>query len=189
MLDLPRRRDHALHTSGLRSVFFDHCASQQWFSTRDTGVPAEAPRLEPRARHETPNVTLSFSELKYMFECPYQFKLRFLYGFNPPLHEALGYGKGLHDALSELHKRALAGDIVGSDEVEDLVDRHMHAPYAYPALRQTASIACRNLSESKITRPQWHTRPTISNGNRTVRGLTMQQSEIRWKPECGRHDH
>jgi DNA helicase-2/ATP-dependent DNA helicase PcrA len=120
-----------------RSAFFDHCASQQWFSTRDTDVPADAPRLEPRARHETPNVTFSFSELKYLFECPYQFKLRFLYGFNPPLHEALGYGKGLHDALSELHKRALAGDIVGNDEAEDLVDRHLHAPYAYPALRQT----------------------------------------------------
>jgi DNA helicase-2/ATP-dependent DNA helicase PcrA len=120
-----------------RSVFFDHCASQPWFSTRDTGVPANAPRLEPRARHETPNVTFSFSELKYLFECPYQFKLRFLYGFNPPLHEALGYGKGLHDALSEVHKRALVGDIVAHDEAEDLVDRHLHAPYAYPALRQT----------------------------------------------------
>jgi DNA helicase-2/ATP-dependent DNA helicase PcrA len=120
-----------------RSVFFDHGASQQWFSTRDTGVPADAPRLEPRARHETPNVALSFSELKYLFECPYQFKLRFLYGFNPPLHEALGYGKGLHDALSEMHKRALAGDIVADDEAEDLVNRHLHTPYAYPALRQT----------------------------------------------------
>src|SRR3546814_8722711 len=29
------------------------------------------------------------------------------------------------------------GDIVGNDEAEDLVDRHLHAPYAYPALRQT----------------------------------------------------
>jgi DNA helicase II / ATP-dependent DNA helicase PcrA len=124
-----------------RSDFFDHCASQQWFSTRDTGVPADAPRLEPQSRHETPEVTFSFSELKYLFECPYQFKLRFLYGFNPPLHEALGYGKGLHDALSEVHKRALAGDIVGNDEAEDLIDRHLHAPYAYPALRQTLHAA------------------------------------------------
>ena len=71
--------------------------------------PTPDARLEPRPAHETPQVTLSFSELKYLFECPYQFKLRFLYGFNPPLHEALGYGKGLHDALSEVHKRALDG--------------------------------------------------------------------------------
>ena len=93
-------------------------ARQQWFSTRDTGcrpMRRDSSR-RPAARRRT--VTLSFSELKYLFECPYQFKLRFLYGFNPPLHEALGYGKGLHDALAEVHKRALAGDLVGQDEAD-----------------------------------------------------------------------
>ena len=86
--------------------------------------------------HETPQVTLSFSELKYLFECPYQFKLRFLYGFNAPIHEALGYGKGLHDALAEIHKRALEGDIVTKASAAALIDRHLHAPFAYPALRE-----------------------------------------------------
>ena len=120
-----------------RSAFFDHCAAQQWFSTRDSGVRADAPRLEPRARQETPNVALSFSELKYLFECPYQFKLRFLYGFNPPLDEALGYGKGLHDALAEVHKRAITGDLTSPEEAKDLVTRHLHTPYAYPELKAT----------------------------------------------------
>ena len=124
-----------------RSLFFDHCAAQQWFSTRDQGVRTDAPRLEPRARHETPNVTLSFSELKYLFECPYQFKLRFLYGFNPPIHEALGYGKGLHDALAEVHKRAINGDLASLTEAEALVTRHLHTPYAYPELRATLHSA------------------------------------------------
>ena len=86
--------------------------------------------------HETPQVTLSFSELKYLFECSYQFKLRFLYGFNAPIHEALGYGKGLHDALSEIHKRALEGDIVTKASAAALIDRHLNAPFAYPALRE-----------------------------------------------------
>lgn len=134
-----------------RSVFFDQCAAQQWFSTRDSGVPADAPRLEPRAVHDTPNVTFSFSELKYLFECGYQFKLRFLYGFNPPLHEALGYGKGLHDALSEVHKRALVGDLVGLDAAEDLVDRHLHTPYAYPELRATLRRAAVKAVERYLT--------------------------------------
>jgi DNA helicase-2/ATP-dependent DNA helicase PcrA len=80
-------------------------------------------------------VTLSFSELKHLFECPYQFKLRFLYGFNAPIHEALGYGKGLHDALAEIHKRALDGDAVGPESAGVLIDRHMHTPFAYAALR------------------------------------------------------
>lgn len=120
-----------------RSAFFDHCTRSSWISTKDPGIAADVPRLEPKARHETPQVTLSFSELKYWFECPYEFKLRFLYGFNPPLHEALGYGKGLHDALAEVHKRALAGDVVTATAAEELVDRHLHTPYAYPDLRDS----------------------------------------------------
>lgn len=124
---------------GRRSAFFDHCARQTWFLTRDPGAPAAT--LTPQPKRETPNVTLSFSELKYLFECPYQFKLRFLYGFNPPLHEALGYGKGLHDALAEAHKRALDGDVLTAEAAQELVDRHLHAPYAYPALKATLRAA------------------------------------------------
>ena len=82
-----------------------------------------------------PDVTLSFSDLKYFFECPYEFKLRFLYGFNAPIHEALGYGKSVHDVMAEVHKRALDGDIVSDLDAEELVDRHLNAPFAYPALR------------------------------------------------------
>lgn len=119
-----------------RCEFFDHCTNLSWFSTRDMGTDPDTHRLPVQPRHQTPNVTLSFSELKYLFECPYQFKLRFLYGFNPPIHEALGFGKGLHDALSEVHKRALDGDLVDIGAAKELVDRHLHTPFAYPALRE-----------------------------------------------------
>ena len=47
--------------------------------------------LQSTARKGIANVVFSFSDLKYFFECPYQFKLRILYGFNAPIHEALGY--------------------------------------------------------------------------------------------------
>jgi DNA helicase-2/ATP-dependent DNA helicase PcrA len=117
-----------------RSVFFDHIAAQQWVSTAD--APVNGDRLQPKPARETPKVTLSFSELKYLFECPYQFKLRFLYGFNAPIHEALGYGKALHDVLSEIHKRALDGDIVTKDAASALVDRHLNTPFAFPTLRE-----------------------------------------------------
>jgi len=93
-----------------RSPFFDHLTRQPWILTRARPLPAPEDRLQPSPLRTTPQVTLSFSELKHLFECPYQFKLRFLYGFNAPLHEALGYGKGLHDALSEIHKRYLGGE-------------------------------------------------------------------------------
>jgi DNA helicase-2/ATP-dependent DNA helicase PcrA len=117
-----------------RSGFFDHIAQQQWVST--VQVPIADERLPPQPKQETPRVSLSFSELKYLFECHYQFKLRFLYGFNAPIHEALGYGKALHDALSEIHKRALEGDFVTKDSAGALVERHLNAPFAYDALRE-----------------------------------------------------
>lgn len=117
-----------------RSELFDHCANQARVSTRPSTTPLPA-RIKPRALQEVPQVTFSFSELKYLFECPYSFKLRFLYGFNPPLHEALGYGKGLHDALSEVHKKAVSGNIVDASTAKDLVARHLHTPFAYPELR------------------------------------------------------
>lgn len=117
------------------SDFFRHTTQSHWVSTRDEGLPDVA-RLMPTPRIETAKVEISFSELKYLFECPYQFKLRFMYGFNPPIHEALGYGKGLHDALAEMHKRAIDGDVPVPSEANALVDRHLHTPYAYPALRE-----------------------------------------------------
>lgn len=125
---------------GKASDFYLHCTASSWVSTSDEGLP-EVPRLEPTPKLETPNIAISFSELKYLFDCPYQFKLRFMYGFNPPIHEALGYGKGLHDALAEMHKRALSDDVPRREEAEELVARHLHTPYAYPALREQLHVA------------------------------------------------
>ena len=122
-----------------RSDFFNHIAAQQWVSTAST--PITTTRLKPDPLHATPQVTLSFSELKHLFECPYEFKLRFLYGFNAPIHEALGYGKGLHDALAEVHKRALEGHIVTKASASTLVDRHLNVPFAYTALREQLQAA------------------------------------------------
>jgi DNA helicase-2/ATP-dependent DNA helicase PcrA len=96
-----------------RSQFWDDVLVSKHVKRRAPDYSARR-RLPPVARAGVANVVFSFSDLKYFFECPYQFKLRVLYGFNAPIHEALGYGKSLHDALAEVH---------------------LHTPYAYPALR------------------------------------------------------
>jgi DNA helicase-2/ATP-dependent DNA helicase PcrA len=140
-----------------RSAFFDFATRNPYLLTAE--APVTAVRLAPRARHEIPDVNLSFSDLKYFFECPYQFKLRFLYGFNPPIHEALGYGKSVHDVMAEIHKRAISGDIVSDLEAEELVDRHLNAPFAYPTLREQLRQAAiravtRYLEENRARLPQ-----------------------------------
>ncbi|MEJ7785891.1 MAG: ATP-dependent DNA helicase [Solirubrobacteraceae bacterium] len=131
------------------SIFWDEASA----ALGSIAPPDDSPdrgKLEPRPERAIADVTLSFSELKYAFECPYSFKLRFLYGFNPPIAEALGYGKGLHDALFELHDRVLHGEVVDSDAVPELVDRHVFLPFAYASLRDTLSAAARRRLEEYI---------------------------------------
>lgn len=104
---------------------------------------AGRPRGTPQARAAIADVRLSFSDMRYFFECPYQFKMRTLYGFNAPLAEALGYGKSLHDTLAELHQRAIDGEAIDTSAVDELVDRHLRLPFAYPALRETMRAAAK----------------------------------------------
>jgi DNA helicase-2/ATP-dependent DNA helicase PcrA len=129
-----------------RSDFMQEVCLSEYVLTREVALP-DVPRLEPQPQLDVANVVLSFSELKYLFECPYQFKLRFLYGFNPPLDEALGYGKSLHDALAEIHKRALEGVFLNEGDAERLIQEHLHTPYAPPSrineLREAALAAVR----------------------------------------------
>jgi DNA helicase-2/ATP-dependent DNA helicase PcrA len=107
-------------------------------------------RLQPTPRKGVENVVFSFSDVKYFFDCPYQFKLRILYGFNAPIHEALGYGRSLHNALAEVHARALRGDYAVEKEAPSLVDTHLHTPYAYPALRQKLEASAQKVVRDYI---------------------------------------
>ena len=128
------------------SDFFEGVLASKYVKRRRQDY-SNRKRRAPVPRASVANVVLSFSDLKYFFECPYQFKLRILYGFNAPLAEALGYGKSLHDALAEVHQRALEGEEISPNEAEVLVQRHLRAPYSYPALREKLeAAACKAIS-------------------------------------------
>lgn len=118
------------------SIFWQNVLHSKWVRRRPFDYSSR-PKMEPQPKSGVANVVFSFSDVKYYFECPYQFKLRILYGFNAPIHEALGYGKSLHDALADVHSRAARHESVSVDEVPDLLARHLHLPYAYPTLRNT----------------------------------------------------
>ncbi len=133
------------------SDFFTEVLASKYVKRRMQDYAAR-PRRDPSPRASVANVLLSFSDMKYFFECPYQFKLRILYGFNAPLDEALGFGKGLHDALAEVHKRALAGEAISADDTDGLVQRHLRTPYAYPALREKLENAAKNAISGYIER-------------------------------------
>lgn len=131
------------------SDFLTNVYASKFVKRRDPDYSGRR-RQHPEPRRGVANVVFSFSDLKYFFECPYQFKLRILYGFNAPIHEALGYGRSLHNALSEVHRRALDGDFVAPTDASDLAGRHLYTPYAYKALREKLELAAHKVISDYI---------------------------------------
>lgn len=118
------------------SEFWEDILASKWVKRGKSADYSTRRRVSPTPKTSIANVVFSFSDMKYFFECPYQFKLRVLYGFNAPIHEALGYGKSLHDALAEVHARAIRKEKITASDVSRLVETHLHTPYAYPVLRE-----------------------------------------------------
>jgi DNA helicase-2/ATP-dependent DNA helicase PcrA len=51
------------------------------------------------------NFPTSFTDLRYYRKCPYDYKLRKIYQFAPPIDQAFGFGFAVHDLLREMHER------------------------------------------------------------------------------------
>ncbi len=77
-----------------RAGLFAEATRNTYVLTREAARPKES-SLPSAPLADTPDIDFSFSELKYLFECLYQFKLRFPYGFDSPLQQELGYGISL----------------------------------------------------------------------------------------------
>lgn len=132
------------------SPFVAELTASGYVLTREPKRPAPA-KLDPRRARTEIEIPLTFSELKYYFECPYQFKLRFMYGFNPGFHEKLGFGKSLHDCLAEVHRRALDGQFLTPHDVPGLLDTHLHLPYAWPKLQDDMRVTADNVLRKYLT--------------------------------------
>jgi ATP-dependent DNA helicase UvrD/PcrA len=122
------------------SEFFREFTNSEYVLTKEP-KRAKPGEIEPRQRIEEVLLPLTFSELRDFFDCPYLFKLRFLYGFDAPLSRALGYGKSLHDALTEIHSESLNGHVPDIAEVQRLVDEHLHLPFANAPIRENLTKA------------------------------------------------
>ncbi len=118
-----------------KSEFWDDVLASK-FVRRSKQNYANRKRLDPEPKPSVSDISFSFSDLKYLFECQYQFKLRVLYGFNGPIEPAMGLGKSMHDALAEVHQRSMRGEKVRLEDVDGLVERHFRAPYAFGVLRE-----------------------------------------------------
>ncbi len=127
------------------SPFFQEFAQQDHVSTTDRKKSACEKLMPQQKAGMQAGMTVSFSELKNFWSCAYRFKLRHIYGFDAPFRKEMGFGSSIHDAVAELHKKAIQGISLSPEDVPLLIERHLHLPYADPSTRaqmKSAAIMC-----------------------------------------------
>jgi DNA helicase-2/ATP-dependent DNA helicase PcrA len=132
------------------SLFINEISSSDYLMQSMNEDFNELDNLNPKSKDSTNNIELNFSILKDFFDCSYRFKLISIYGFAAALSPRMGFGKTIHDSLSEVHKRAHALEEISKEDANKIVSNHENFPYAPPVLKNQMQIAAREAVEKYI---------------------------------------
>ena len=159
----PSNSDPRLATA---SRFFREVALSDWALTCEPQT-TKTDKITSQARSEAQNIVLPWTALKYWHICQYQFKLRYLWGFEPPIAEEMGYGRSLHDASAEVRQRVREGECQEDLDVEGIVRRHFFLPYG------SAQTRDRLLDKALRTMRRW-----LRVRGHTLRQVVMVEQEV-----------
>lgn len=113
-----------------RSSFFNEIPSTH-FLTEPVPDPTKRKSCEVDAVSEEVRFPTSYSELAYYLSCGYDYKMRLIYGFNPGVVPALGFGKQVHNVINLLHKQYEdTGKIPSKAQIIKLIEEHFYLRYA-----------------------------------------------------------
>jgi len=96
---------------------------------QERGEIADRPKGEPSAPLNVDLLPTTYTDLSYFWRCPFEYQLRALMGFNPGVTESYGYGQQIHNILTEVHLKALNGEVLSADKVAELADERFHLRY------------------------------------------------------------
>ncbi|HOO42064.1 MAG TPA: ATP-dependent DNA helicase, partial [Syntrophales bacterium] len=112
--------------------------TDEGFITSATADPTKRKRLPPEPSLEEYRFPTSYSELSDYIRCEYDYKMRYVYGFNPVIVQALGYGNQVHNLLNLLHKIAQqTGQVPLDEEAAKLLQEHFTLRYAASEQEET----------------------------------------------------
>ena len=129
-----------------RSSFFNEIPDKLFITTeiKDPTIrkPCKIDGVSEEARFPT-----SYSELAYYLNCGY--KIRFIYGFNPELVPALGFGKQVHNIINLLHKDFEdTGKIPTKTTIAKVIEDHFYLRYASDSVTDRLKVgAMKSLSK------------------------------------------
>lgn len=93
----------------------------------------------------------SFSELGYFFDCPKDYQIRFIFGFNPKIVEALGYGRSIHNIINIIYKQAKRREFDISNVLQ-LVEDNFYLPFAPKDAFESMKKGAYNIIEKYVTK-------------------------------------
>ncbi len=112
------------------SQFFNEL-NDTYCITKDTPDPTKRKKLTPEPSAENFRFPTNYSQLSDYIRCEYDYKMRYIYGFNPIIVQALGYGKQIHNILNILHKRVQqTGEIPSKKEITKVMADNFYLRYA-----------------------------------------------------------
>jgi len=131
-----------------RSNFFNEIPEKHFITTEipdpTKRKPCTIDLVSEEARFPT-----SYSELAYYLNCGYDYKMRFIYGFNPGIVQALGFGKQIHNIINLLHKVFEdTNKIPTKGIISQIINDHFYLRYASTTLAERLKIsAMKSLSK------------------------------------------
>jgi len=116
------------------SIFFEEFP-KQFALTQPIPDPTDRKELDLSETALLHRFATSYSDLRYYDRCPFDYKLRFIFGFNPEIAIALGYGKSIHNILNIIHTdhRRIPPDF---ETVQQIVDDNFFLRYCTPDFMQ-----------------------------------------------------
>lgn len=131
-----------------RSVFFGEIPDT-YFITSEIADPTSRVACSIEGVSEELRFPTSYSELAYYLSCGYDYKMRFIYGFNPGIVQALGFGKQVHNVINLLHYNFENTRMIPSEaDISKMIDDHFYLRYASDSLTARLKIsAAKSLSK------------------------------------------
>jgi len=112
------------------SQFFEEL-DDRYCITKLIADPTKRKKSKPTPSVEDYRFPTNYSELSDYIRCGYDYKLRYIYGFNPVIVQAIGYGKQIHNILNLLHKVAQESEEVPHQKkAAEILNEHFYLRYA-----------------------------------------------------------
>lgn len=118
--------------------------SDQYFLTEPLPDPTQMMTCDIERMDSDVRFPTNYSELSYYLSCSYDYRMRFIYGFNPELVQALGYGKQVHNLINLLHKEYERSHNIPNEAILDkLIEAHFYMRYAATKQQERLKASCK----------------------------------------------